>query len=127
VSIEDVMEMLKLTNPDEDIRKEASWRNRETILEDLRWAQYGTDPQIDKSRGDKIMKVFTVVYTAAAGGVATLMRDGQAMARGGSCSFATLADGQAWHGAAAAALPHWLTWTSLEVRGFVLLRRGASL
>ena len=80
---------------------------------DLRWEQYGTDPQTDKSRGDKIdgnLKVFTVVYTAAARRVATLMRDGQA-----------------WHGAAAAALPHWLTWTSLELRGFVLLRRGASL
>ena len=55
----------------------------------LRWAQYGTDPQTDKwrrfwlnkARGDKIdgnMKVFTVVYTAAAWRVATLMRDGQA-------------------------------------------------
>ena len=87
----------------------------------LRWAQYGTDPQTDKwrrfwlnkARGDKIdgnLKVFTVVYTAAAWRVATLMRDGQA-----------------WHGEAAAALPHWLTWTSLEVRGFALLRRGAPL
>ena len=55
----------------------------------LRWAQYGTDPQtekwrrfwLNKARGDKIdgnMKVFTVVYTAAAWRVATLMRDGQA-------------------------------------------------
>ena len=64
--------------------------------------------QTDKLDGNK--KVFTVVYTAAARRVATLMQDGQA-----------------WHGAAAAALPHWLTWTSLEVRGFVLLRRGEPL
>ena len=62
----------------------------------LRWAQYGTDPQTDwrfwlnKARGDK-MKVFTVVYTAAAGRVATLMRDGQAWHGAAAACFATLA------------------------------------
>ena len=62
----------------------------------LRWAHYGTDPQTDwrfwlnKARCDK-MKVLTVVYTAAAGRVATLMRDRQAWHGAAAACFATLA------------------------------------
>jgi len=57
---------------------------------ELRWAQYGTDPQTDKSRGDK-MKVFTVVYTAAARREATLTRDGQAWHEAAAARFDTSA------------------------------------
>ena len=62
----------------------------------LRWAHYGTDPETDwrfwlnKARCDK-MKVLTVVYTAAAGRVATLMQNGQAWHGAAAACFATLA------------------------------------